>query len=201
MRPPARTIIPERAFFLRSTPMVAKALLGHFIYIEKNNRRLGGRIVETEAYLYRDDPACHAAKGLTKRNRSMFEAGGVAYVYFIYGVHHCLNLVAGPKGEGTAVLIRSLEPMEGIEQMWRNRPKAKRIEDLANGPGKLAMALGITKQDDGADLIKGHLRLFLDPQYMKKRPKIVATTRVGIKKGAKKKLRYYIEGHPCVSRR
>lgn len=201
MKPPEGTVAPKKSFFTRDTMEVAKDLLGHFLYVEKEGQRLGGRIVETEAYLYRNDPACHAARGLTERNRSMFKAGGIAYIYFVYGAHHCLNFVAGPEDEGTAVLIRAIEPVEGIEDMRRRRPKAKRHEDIANGPGKLTIAFGLTKEDDGTDLLKGHIRVFLDREMIGKRPKIVITTRIGINHGADKKLRYYIADHPCVSRK
>ena len=200
MRIPKGLIIPERVFFLRDTTIVAKALLGHFLYVEDESRRLGGRIVETEAYLSSDDPACHASRGLTERNRTMFKAGGVAYVYFIYGVHHCLNVVTGPEGKGTAVLIRAIEPTEGIDVMFRNRPGITSPENLANGPGKLTIALGITRDDDGSDLLTGRVRLFLEQSIGKHRPKIVTTTRVGIREGCEKLLRYYIAGSAYISK-
>jgi len=201
MKLPKGTVIPERKFFLRDTTEVAKDLLGHFLYVEKKDGRIGGRIIETEAYLFRDDPACHAARGLTERNKTMFKAGGVVYVYFIYGVHHCLNLVTEPEGKGTAVLIRAIEPIEGVDVMFRNRPGITTIENLANGPGRLTRAMGITREDDGTDLLTGHIRVFLDPTLKKHKPKIVTTTRIGIQQGSDKMLRYYIANHPCISRR
>jgi len=201
MKPPKGVIIPERKFFLRDTTEVAKDLLGHFLYVEKRDGRIGGRIVETEAYLFRNDPACHAARGLTERNKTMFRQGGIVYVYFIYGVHHCLNIVTGPEGKGTAVLIRAIEPIAGIDVMFRNRPGITTLENLANGPGKLTRALGITRDDDGTDLLTGHIRVFLDPCLKKNKPKIVTSARIGIQQGSDKLLRYYIANHPCVSKR
>jgi len=199
MRAPKGTVVPQKSFFTRDTTKIARDLLGHFLYVEKNDHRMGGRIIETEAYLFRGDPACHAARGMTERNRSMFKQGGIAYVYIIYGIHHCLNFVTGSKGTGTAVLIRSIEPFEGIDEMRHRRPSAKRLEDIANGPGKLTIALGLTKEDDGTDLLRGHIRVFLDPEWINRRPKIITTTRIGLKTGAEKQLRYYIADHPCVS--
>jgi DNA-3-methyladenine glycosylase len=199
MKPPKGMITPEQSFFAHDTKEVARGLLGHWLYVDKHGQPLAGRIVETEAYLYRNDPACHAAKGITERNRSMFRAGGIAYVYLIYGMHHCLNIVAGPEGEGTAVLIRAMEPLVGTDLMRTRRPKAKRLEDIANGPGKLTIALGLTREDDGTDLLTGHIRLFLDPEMVEKRPRMVTSTRIGINQGTDRKLRYYIHGHPCVS--
>ena len=201
MKRPRGAIVPKREFFRRETVKVAKELLGHFLYIEKKGKTLGGRIVETEAYLYFDDPACHAARGRTERNRTMFVAGGVAYVYFIYGVHYCLNIVTGPEGEGTAVLVRAIEPLEGIDGMRRNRRGIDDIHQLANGPGKLTIAMGINREDDGADLTKGHLRVFFDPEMLKHKPEIVTTTRVGINQGTEKPLRFYLKGSKFISKK
>ncbi len=201
MKTPPGTRLAGTPFFRRDTVEVARDLLGHLIYAEKNGRLLGGRIVETEAYLYRDDPACHASRGMTERNRVMFEPGGVLYVYFIYGMYYCINLVTGPEGEGTAVLVRAIEPLEGIDVMRRNRKKASRDIDLANGPGKLAQAFGITLEDNGTDLARGHIRVYLDKKYIASRPAIICTTRVGIKHAAERPLRFYIKGSPWISRK
>lgn len=201
MRKPKGAIIPARGFFQRDTRDVARDLLGHFLAVEGRRSVLLGRIVETEAYMYHDDPACHASRGMTRRNRSMFEAGGIAYVYLIYGIHYCLNIVSGSKGEGTAVLMRSIEPIAGLDEMRHNRPGFTEDINLANGPGKLTRAMGITIEDDGADLLTGRIRVFLDPDYIGARPRIVTTGRIGINQAADKPLRYYIKNHPCISRK
>jgi DNA-3-methyladenine glycosylase len=201
MRKPRGAIVPEPEFFRRDTVTVAKELIGHYLYIEKKGKRIGGRIVETEAYLSCDDPACHASRGLTERNRTMFSAGGVAYVYFIYGAHHCLNIVTGPEGEGTAVLVRAIEPLEGIETMRRNRRGIEDIHNLANGPGKLTIAMGIDRKDDGADLMKSHMRVYLDPEVLKHGVDVVTTTRIGINQAAEKPLRFYLKGSKFISRK
>ncbi len=120
-----------------------------------------GRIVETEAYLGpRDgivDRAAHSWRGVTPRTQVLFGEPGHAYVYLIYGMYECLNVVTEPEGRAGCVLIRALEPWEGIARMRRRRPGARGIEDLANGPGKLTLALGITRSHNGADLTKGSL--------------------------------------------
>lgn len=129
---------------------VARALLGRDLVRVLDGQRLVGRIVETEAYVGHEDLASHARGGrCTDRNKSMFKAGGHAYVYLIYGMHHCLNVVCGTEGTGEAVLIRALEPMEGIEVMWHNRSKARRERDLCRGPGRLCAAMGIDRAQDG----------------------------------------------------
>ena len=128
-----------RTFYERDTIQVARDLLGKVIVHDKT----GGRIVETEAYLGLNDLAAHASKGITNRTRVIFGPPGHAYIYFIYGMYECLNIVAEPEGTAGCVLIRALEPLYGISIMKRRRPAAKRIEDLASGPGKLTLALGI----------------------------------------------------------
>ncbi len=201
MRKPRGSIKPQRNFFLRDTTLVAREILGHYLCVESSGKTLTGRIVETEAYMFRDDPACHASRGMTDRNCTMFERGGVAYVYFIYGVHYCLNVVCGPAGEGTAVLIRSVKPIDGLDEMHRNRPGIKDDVNLANGPGKLTQAFGITGEDNGTDLSTGRIRIFLDPDVMRNKPEVVVAKRVGIVKGSEKPFRFYIKGNPYISRK
>jgi DNA-3-methyladenine glycosylase len=180
---------------------VARALIGCTLLHETAEGRTAGRIVETEAYLRSGDPACHAARGETKRCRSMFGLPGTAYVYLIYGVHHCLNVVTAPKGVGEAVLIRALEPLEGLELMERRRgtPVEK---NLCSGPGKLVQALGITLEQDGVDFRRGGLSLW-SPGGSKAPADlpIAAGPRIGIREGAELPLRFCLEGSRWLSRR
>ena len=132
------TILP-RSFYNRPTIEVARGLLGKILV----HGQTAGRIVETEAYLGGDDLASHSARGITERTRVIFGPPGHAYVYFIYGMYECLNLVAEPDGKPGCVLIRALEPVAGIEIMQRRRPKARTLRDLASGPGKLTLAMAI----------------------------------------------------------
>jgi DNA-3-methyladenine glycosylase len=130
----------------------SEAMLGMFLV--RGGRR--GRIVETEAYRASDDPASHAYRGVTPRNAVMFGPSGLAYVYFSYGAHWMLNIVAQGRGDAAAILVRACEPVEGIDVMWQRRPKARKVEDLLSGPGKLAPAFDITRADNGADLFAAY---------------------------------------------
>jgi len=140
-----------RDFYARSAVELAPMLLGKLLVRELDGARLVGRIVEVEAYMGRGDAASHASRGLTPRNRIMFGPPGYAYVYLIYGMYHCLNVVSGPEGEAQAVLIRALEPLSGVEMMQTRRPRAS-ARNLTNGPGKLCQALGVDRSLDGHDL-------------------------------------------------
>jgi len=186
----------NRKFYNRSTLKVAKELLGKHLVIEKDGNYVSGKIVETEAYIGPDDPASHAYRGLTPRNKVMFGDPGYAYVYLTYGMHHCLNFVTERKGFPAAVLIRALEPADGIEIMKKRR-KAKDLINLTNGPAKLCQALGIDRALNGADLCS-------DIIYVEDRgdkpTKIVSTSRIGIKEGKDKKWRFYIENNEFVSK-
>src|SRR6478609_5638707 len=148
-----RTRILRRSFYERDTVTVARELLGKILV----HGRTSGLIVETEAYIGGDDLASHSARGITNRTRVIFGAPGHAYVYFIYGMYECLNLVAEPDGKPGCVLIRALEPVAGIEAMQRRRPAAHSVRDLASGPGRLTLALGITRAQNGADVTRGDL--------------------------------------------
>ena len=121
--------------------------------------RTAGRIVEVEAYLGVGDRAAHAWRGITDRTRVIFGPPGHAYVYFIYGMYECLNFVCEPEGMAGCVLIRALEPLAGLTTMRRRRQTARKIEDLASGPGKLTLAMNITRKRNGADLVKGPLQV------------------------------------------
>lgn len=187
------------AFYRRETEHVARALLGALLETHVDGVITSGRIVETEAYVGEHDAACHAAAGRTGRTDPLYGAPGIAYVYFIYGMHWCVNAVTRAEGLPSAVLIRALEPVQGLDVMRGRRPRAGRPEDLTNGPGKLCAALGIT----GA-----HNRLPLQqpPVSIRRGPAVpdddvVETTRIGISKAADWPLRWYVKSSPYVSRR
>jgi len=182
-----------RSFYARSTVQVARDLLGAIVV----HRSVSGRIVETEAYLGANDGAAHSARGLTPATRVIFGAPGHAYVYLIYGMYECLNLVAEKAGEAGCVLVRALEPLEGIEAMRRRRPSARSVHDLANGPGKLTRALGITRKHNGVDVTKGSLTVCAGDTA---EFEIAVSPRIGITKSADLPLRFYIRGNQFVSR-
>lgn len=190
----ASRILP-REFYDRDTVTVARELLGKILM----HGRMAGRIVETEAYLGGDDLASHSARGITKRTRVIFGPPGHAYVYFIYGMHECLNFVVGLEGTGGAVLIRAAEPMAGISLMQRRRPKAHAVAKLASGPGNLTLAFGITRAQNGVDVTRGTLVV----REWSKEPRfeIRVTPRVGIRQCADLPLRFVIAGNPAVSGR
>ncbi len=196
------------AFFAAGTVAVARALLGKLLVSETPEGRAVGRIVETEAYL-RDDAACHASRGETRRNRAMFGPAGRSYTYLIYGMYRCFNVVTGPPGVGEAVLIRALEPLEGLDRMALRRGK-REPKALCSGPGKLVIALGISDLPDGSDLRKGPLRV-AEPVAARGAAetmgaessgaaRIKVTTRIGISKDAHLPLRFYLDGNPWISR-
>jgi len=190
----------KREFFERNTVEVARDLLGHFLVRKiDENTILVGKIVETEAYCGKNDPASHASRGVTPRTKIMFGKPGIAYIYFIYGMYYCLNVVTEPEGTAGAVLFRAIEPIKGIEYMMKLR-NAKRIKDLTNGPSKLTLALDITKDLNGTDMtVIGPL--YLAENKNKGNFEIVATKRIGIKVGLDKDWRFYIKGNPFVSKK
>lgn len=141
-----------RSFYLQNGLALAQALLGKILVRRTPEGITAGRIVETEAYLGKEDPAAHSYKGNTRRTRIQFGPGGYAYVYLIYGMHCCMNVVAGPKGTPHVVLLRALEPVAGLEQMALRR-KTKRVKDFCNGPGKLCQAMAIDRSCYGLDLL------------------------------------------------
>lgn len=180
----------------RPAEVVAPELLGSILVREINGHRLAGRIVETEAYHQRD-AASHSYRGQTPRTEVMFGPPGHLYVYFTYGMHHCCNVVTGPPGEGSAVLIRALEPVEGMEIMKQHR-RQDNMHNLCNGPAKLCQALLIDKSFNGQDLAKPPCWL----EYNKPLPRseIIATTRIGISQDTHRQWRFYIKSNLYVSK-
>jgi DNA-3-methyladenine glycosylase len=183
-----------RSFYVRNAVEVARDLLGKII----THGATSGRIVETEAYLGIDDAAAHSARGMTERTRVIFGEPGHAYVYLIYGMYECLNLVAEPVGSAGCVLIRALEPVSGLAVMRRRRPVARGVEALANGPGKLTLALGITRRHNGVDVTRGPI-LVSRPAHVEEF-EIGVSKRVGISKSADLPLRFFVKGNRFVSR-
>jgi len=190
-----------REFYLQDTRFAAQKLLGQSVvrYLP-SGETLSGIIVETEAYLT-DDPACHAYRGQTPRNATMFGPPGHAYVYFTYGLHMMLNLVCAPAGVAEAVLIRALEPVEGIDTMRENRGGIAETRQLTNGPGKLAQALALTRlSHNGLDVTDSQCELQILPNaYLPF--KMVTTKRIGITQGMDSPWRFYVRDNPYVSRR
>lgn len=187
--------ILKRSFYDRETSQVARDLLGKVVV----HGKAAGIIVETEAYPGGDDLASHSARGLTERTRVIFGPPGHAYIYFIYGMYECLNVVVGAPGNPGCVLVRALEPVDGIEIMRKRRPAARKLEDLASGPGKLTLALGITRAQYGADLTRGSL-VVRQPAEVRA-IEILATPRIGISQCAERPLRFLIRGNRFVSGR
>lgn len=190
------TVLPQ-SFYNRPCVQVARGLLGKILVHAANGSACSGRIVETEAYLAVDDPACHAWRGRTARNSVMFGEPGIAYVYFCYGNHWLMNAVAEQAGCGAAVLIRAAEPLDGIECM-RGRRGVKKDTDLTSGPGKLCAALNITGNENGLPLFNGDLRICDDGFSY---PEIKVSSRIGINVGTDIETRYYVPGNPFVSAR
>jgi DNA-3-methyladenine glycosylase len=189
----------RRAFYEQTTIDVAKQLLGKYLVRKHSEGNAIGRIVETEAYVGPHDLACHAAKGRTARTEVMFGPAGRAYVYFIYGFYHMLNLVTEAKDYPAAVLIRAVEPVDGIELM-RERRRSNELRDLASGPGKLCQAFAIDRSLNGADLC-GKM-LFVEDRG-ESAVKFQATTRIGVDYAGKwkhKPWRFFIKGSEFVSK-
>lgn len=185
-------------FYDREADLVARDLLGAVLEHRTPAGVTSGRIVEVEAYVGPHDPACHAAVGLTRRTRALFGPPGTAYVYFIYGVHWCVNAVTREEGYGSAVLIRALEPLTGIDLMHRRRQLTRLDRDLANGPGKLCAALGIDAAQNASSLQHGRLRILPGDAVADR--DVHVSPRVGITKAADEFLRFFVADHPCVSR-
>jgi DNA-3-methyladenine glycosylase len=188
----------DREFFLRNTEQVAQDLLGIIFVKKESDGLLAGRIVETEAYLHEKDEASHSYRGPTKRNAAMFGEGGIVYVYKIYGMYHCLNFVTEGLGIGAAVLIRAMEPLEGIKTM-KTRRGTDSIAHLLSGPGKICQAFKF-------DLSWNNRKLFSDPDvslFIDKAQigNVLSTERIGISRSKELKLRFIIENSPFLSRK
>jgi DNA-3-methyladenine glycosylase len=196
-------MILPKSFYCTSTKLLARKLLGTFLVHYSKQGRTVGRIVETEAYLFKNDPACHAHRGITKRNKVMFGPPGRSYVYLIYGMYYCFNVVSGNEGRGEAVLIRGLEPVEGVALMQMRR-KVTEHKMLCNGPGKLMQAMGMGKYENDIILYGNNsVRILARGSYKKKFPvrfPIQVTTRIGISAGKELPLRFYIRNSDCVSK-
>ena len=193
-----------RSFFEPSASLVAPLLLGRWLIHNAPEGRVGGLIVETEAYLA-DDPASHSYRGETARNRSMFGSPGHAYLYFIYGKHWCFNAVCGARGVGEAVLVRAIEPVFGLGSM-RLRRRVAADQQLTNGPGKLCAALGLDRGFDGVDLCDASSPVFIaeNPDRRKLlagQGTVMTSHRIGISKAADLPLRFHLRGNIHVSRR
>ena len=212
-------IVLPQSFYDRPVVVVAKDLVGCILQHRlADGSVLAGRIVETEAYRH-DDPASHAYRGPTARNTAMFGPAGHAYVYVIYGIHHCFNVVCGAPGVPDAVLVRALEPTDGMVTMWQNRfgsagrspdgrpgrftergaRRARKVADLTSGPGKLCQALGIQKADiDRSSLQSGPLTIHqaADPPAS-----VLASRRIGISRAPERLWRFSEKGNPFVSRK
>ena len=206
MRPDDRFV---RAFFQRDTGAGARDLLGMTLVRDSPDGRTAGRIVEAEAYFGPGDPASHASRGPTPRSAIMFGHPGIAYVYFTYGMYHLLNVVTEDHGTAGAVLIRALQPTEGAEIMrcrhaaWRaarGRPRTRPLPDsqLANGPGKLTIAMAIDLHENGTDLAEGPL--FIREGAPVEDAAVAVGPRVGVSAGMEEHLRFYVRSDPHVSK-
>lgn len=201
----------DREFYARDTKLVAQELLGKIFVYNDGKNIYKSRIVETEAYTNDNDDAAHFSKGLTHRTRIMDEVGGHLYIYTIYGMYECMNIVAEKEGIHGGTLIRALEPIDGIEEMYENRykkpydnPKKREIINLTNGPAKLVMSYGITKKEFyGVDLVEDP-RIWLEDAPILSADQIIKTPRINIdyaENGKDYLLRFYIKDNPFISKK
>lgn len=193
----------EREFYMRDAVTVGKDILGKIIVKKTaDGRIMSGRITEVEAYMGTTDKASHSYGGRrTKRTEVMYKEGGYSYVFLIYGMYECFNVTAGREGDPQAVLIRGVEPLENKNLMWEKR-KVKKEKDISNGPGKLTKALGITREDNGVDLVASENLWLEDDGYKVK--DIIETTRIGIdyaEEDVLKPWRFYIKDSIFVSKK
>jgi DNA-3-methyladenine glycosylase len=189
-----------RSFYDRDPRELAPDLLNKVFVSTEGDRRVAARIVEVEAYRGSADPASHAYRGRTERNATMFGRPGHLYVYFVYGMHWCANVVAAsPPGDAGAVLLRAATPLEGLDVMRSRRPAARRDRDLCSGPARLASAFGLDRDDDGTDLVRGPLGLHDDGTPPPARPR--RSVRVGLRpgRGDVERWRWYVPGVADVS--
>ncbi len=190
-------ILPA-GFYVRDTEHVSRELLGCVLECTTAEGKASGIIVETEAYIGEHDPACHAAAGRTRRTDPLYGRPGIAYVYFIYGMYWCVNAVTRAEGLPSAVLIRALEPLAGIELMRARRGSLRSDLELTSGPCKLCIALGIGARHNGASLQRGSL-VIRDGERVADRNVVVAP-RIGIRKAADWPLRWFVRGNAFVSK-
>lgn len=185
-----------RSFYSQTTLTLAQVLLGKYLCRKWRGSYLVGRIVETEAYIGEDDPACHAAHGKTNRNAVMYGPPGFAYIYFIYGMYHCLNVVTGQEGFPAAILIRALEPILGVSRMMVSR-KTRNVRNLTNGPGKLCQAFHLDRKQNGVDLCANEL--FIADGETIRRGQIESSERIGINVGMNHPWRFFVRDSSFVS--
>jgi DNA-3-methyladenine glycosylase len=190
-------IVPA-SFYNRDTELVSREMLGMLLQCNTPDGRTSGVIVETEAYLGEHDLACHAAAGRTVRTAPLYERPGIAYVYFIYGTYWCFNAVTRAEGLPSAVLVRAVEPVEGLDLMRRRRPRARRDRDLTNGPGKLCLAMGIDGSMNRVSLQRGSLIIRDYTSYPDSA--IAVTPRIGITRAADWPLRWIVSGNDYISK-
>jgi DNA-3-methyladenine glycosylase len=186
-----------RSFYQRDARVVAPELLNK-VFMAADGR--SGRIVEVEAYCGALDPAAHSFRGKTQRNATMFGPVGFMYVYFIYGMHWCCNAVCGDVDEGSAVLLRALEPLTGIEKMRVARPGARRDRDLCNGPGKLTRAMGISGAQDGIDLVSAQQGFSIVNDGVAPPANPAGSRRIGISRAADHLWRWHVAGSEHLSK-
>ncbi len=194
MKQPRHIKLP-RAFFERPTLEVAPDILGKYLVYHSPEGKLSARIVEVEAYIGRDDPACHASKGLTPRTRPMFGPAGFTYVYFVYGMYYCLNLVTEPEGTPAALLVRAAEPDEGQSVMGRHSP-GKDGTELLSGPGKLCRSFGLTVDQNSLDLAGD--TIYIEDRQCKVE-NVGQSRRVGIRVGVDRPWRFFDVDSQAVS--
>jgi DNA-3-methyladenine glycosylase len=198
-----KSTVLTKKFYIRPVLTVAKDLLGKVLIKQDGKRILAGRIVEVEAYDGKIDKAAHTYIGKTKRNEVMFKEGGYFYVYFTYGAHFCCNVVTGKRDHGTAVLIRAVEPINGINKMISNRfgrklKSEKEIYNLTSGPGKVCKAFGFNNEHYGLDLTNSSV--FIVDQPKLKKNMIGISKRIGISKSVSLPWRFFEIGNPYLSR-
>lgn len=188
----------DESFFLQAPEIVAKELLGSILVKKEKNSLIAGLIVETEAYLHLNDLSSHSYIGQTNRNKAMFERGGIIYVYKIYGIHHCINIVTEDKGIASAVLIRAIQPIYGIDTMIKLRGVTDQTR-LCKGPGNLAKAYNINLDDNFKRLTTKDL--YIQKNVDDPDNEIIKSKRIGISKSSELELRFYLKNSKFISRK
>jgi len=192
--------IIAKKFFLRDAGVVARDLLGCTLVRDLDGNVLKGKIVETEAYFGAGDPASRAYGGRIKEiNRWMWEEGGISFIYMVHN-NYLFNLITGKKEDPSGVLVRAIEPLEGVEKMRENRSGIKRMEDMTNGPGKLTKAMGITKELNGLKVYDENSPIRIENRYRKRIEEICTSKRIGVSMDLDRDLRFFLKDNPFVSR-